>query len=502
MSEKIKQDHDIAVGNIANIIRQFAAQGQKFRIKHGSTNSTRPSAAKGRHFVDTSKLSRVLEVNEARKTCLVEPNVPMDQLVKATLPHGLVPPVVMEFPGITVGGGFSGTSAESSSFKHGVFDRTVEYVEMILANGDVLICSNDKNQDLFQGAAGAMGTLGVVTLLEIRLIPATKYVRLSYVPVKAVPEAVETLQKLVRDEATDYLDGIMFSPNQGAIIAGQMTDIKSDGEIIQTFNSPKDPWFYQNARSMILDKTSTTTQLVPLTDYLFRYDRGAFWTGTYAFSYFKTPFNRFTRRVFDDFFRTRVMYKAADASQLLHQYIAQDLALPFPRATEFIDYTARTFGIWPLWLCPLKPTPYVTLNPFPGSGSGVLEPLLNVGLWGEGPKSPKDFIAANRDIERKLVELGGMKALYAHTYYTEDEFWRVYDRKWYDALRQKYGAQSLPSAYDKVKVNVVDAEGRGGDGASFRDRVFRQWPIGGLYGVWKAWRSEDYRETRRSLKGK
>ncbi|KAI4166747.1 MAG: hypothetical protein LQ343_007793 [Gyalolechia ehrenbergii] len=497
MSEKLKRDHDAAVGNIADTIRQFAAQGQKFRIKHGSTNSTRPTTAKGRHFVDTGKLSRVLEVDEARKTCLVEPNVPMDQLVKATLPHGLVPPVVMEFPGITVGGGFSGTSAESSSFKYGFFDRTVQYVEMVLANGDVVVCSNDENKDLLQGAAGAMGTFGVVTLLELRLITATKFVRLSYVPVKGVPEAVETLQKLIRDDSMDYLDGILFSQNQGAIISGQMTDQRSEDETIQTFSKSKDPWFYLHAQKMIRDTTSTTTQLVPLTDYLFRYDRGAFWTGSYAFTYFKTPFNRFTRRFFDDFFHTRVMYKAADASQLLHQYIAQDLALPFPRATEFIEYTVRSFGIWPLWLCPLKPTPYVTLNPFPGIGNGASEPILNVGLWGQGPKSPKAFVAANKDLERKLVELGGVKALYAHTYYTEDEFWRVYDREWYDALREKYNARSLPSAHDKVKVAVdVDVEGRGG--GSLRDRVFRVRPMGGLYGVFKAWRSEEYREARRS----
>jgi len=49
----------------------------------------------------------------------------MDQLVKATLAYGFAPPVVMEFPGITAGGGFSGTSGESSSFRHGFFDKTV-----------------------------------------------------------------------------------------------------------------------------------------------------------------------------------------------------------------------------------------------------------------------------------------------------------------------------------------------------------------------------------------
>ena len=73
--------------------------------------------------------------------------------------------VVIEFPGITVGGGFSGTSAESSSFKQGFFDRTISSIEIVLANGDVVACSEAENTDLLHGAAGAMGTLGIVTLL-------------------------------------------------------------------------------------------------------------------------------------------------------------------------------------------------------------------------------------------------------------------------------------------------------------------------------------------------
>ncbi|ENI08504.1 hypothetical protein COCC4DRAFT_37225, partial [Bipolaris maydis ATCC 48331] len=69
------------------------------------------------------------------KTALIEPNVPMDVLVQETMKAGLLPPVVMEFPGITVGGGFVGTAGESSSFKYGFFDRTVLSAEVVLADG-------------------------------------------------------------------------------------------------------------------------------------------------------------------------------------------------------------------------------------------------------------------------------------------------------------------------------------------------------------------------------
>jgi delta24-sterol reductase len=109
--------HETAVATIAAHVRQFYDRKEPFRIYHGSTNSTRQSRVQRDKMIDTSSLSHILKVDVERMTVLVEPNVPMDCLVESTLQHGLIPPVVMEFPGITVGGGFAGTSGESSSYK-------------------------------------------------------------------------------------------------------------------------------------------------------------------------------------------------------------------------------------------------------------------------------------------------------------------------------------------------------------------------------------------------
>ena len=88
--------HQEAVSTISGRVRTFHKEKLPFRIYHGSTNSTRTLAFQRDRIIDTSKLTHVLEVNKARRTALVEPNVAMDQLVNATLPHGLVPRVVME----------------------------------------------------------------------------------------------------------------------------------------------------------------------------------------------------------------------------------------------------------------------------------------------------------------------------------------------------------------------------------------------------------------------
>jgi Delta24-sterol reductase len=521
------EEHQKAVGKIAATVKQFFDRKESYRIFHGSTNSTRP-LARDQRAVDISALSHVLSVNKTSRTALVEPNVPMDRLVEHTLKHGLVPPVVMEFPGITAGGGYAGTAGESSSFKHGFFDDTINSVEMVLANGDVVSASRDERADLFAGAAGAVGSLGITTLIELRLIEAKRYVKTAYHRTSSVAEAVRKVEAETQNPDNDYVDGILFSKDHGVIITGRLTNDKPADSTPQTFSHARDPWFYLHAqektKALGSPPASETTptpapvDYIPLAEYLFRYDRGGFWVGAAAFDYFPpVPFTPLFRRLLDDFLHTRMLYRALHSSGHSARFIVQDLALPYRAAESFIDYTTQEFGIWPLWLCPLKQTPPPTFHPHTGEFETEApetttaqqgkdqtiaqsqspaqartrhpKPMLNVGLWGWGPRESDAFVAKNRALEGKLRDLGGMKWLYAHAYYTEEEFWQVYDKRWYQSLREKYGAATLPTVYDKVKVDV---DARRHDQRQWRQSLKARWPVGGIWGVWRSIRSGDY----------
>ncbi|KID77892.1 Delta(24)-sterol reductase [Metarhizium brunneum] len=500
--------HKQAVAKIATAVRGFFDKKESYRIFHGSTNSTRPRPRPGARIVDISALSNVVGVDRSSRTALVEPNVPMDRLVESTLRHGLVPPVVMEFPGITAGGGYAGTAGESSSFKHGFFNETINYVEMVLGNGDVVRASNEEKPDLFQGAAGSVGTLGITTLMELKLIEAKKYVRTTYHRTASVAEAVEKVRAETQNPDNDYVDGILFSKDHGVIITGTMTDEKPADARVQTFSRARDPWFYLHVK----DRTKSTASsappsvvdYIPLAEYLFRYDRAGFWVGAQGWTYFKyVPFNRWTRWLLDDFMHTRMLYRALHASGESARFVVQDLALPYDKADEFVNYTTDAFGIWPLWLCPLRQTLPPTFHPYTGEtetaadGSTAPKDILNIGLWGWGPADHDEFVTKNRALEDKLVQLGGRKWLYAHTYYDQDEFWKVYDknRGWYQSLRDKYHATTLPTVHDKVKIDVDAARE---ERKRTKQLLKSRWPVGGLYGIWQAIKSKDYHLHRRA----
>jgi len=399
----------------------------------------------------------------------------MDRLVAFLQPYGLVPPVVMGFPGITVGGGFSGTSGESSSFRHGFFDRTVLSIEIILANGDVLTASPDTHPDLFFGAAASLGTLGVTTLLQLRLVPSSFWVELTYHPVTSAQEALEALASKSTDPSIDYLDAILYSAARGVVVAGRRHNSRARGPVVR-FTRADDPWFYLHAERAPAHSTDAT----PLADYLFRHDRGAFWTGRDALAYFRVPCTALTRCLLDWFMRARVLHHALHASGLAGKYIIQDLAVPASRAPELLAYADAALGIYPLRLCPVKGADEAGAGRgFHPLGAG--EMLVSVGVWGPGPRSHGAFVARNREIEASVALLGGRKWLCARrAYYTGDEFWALYDRESYQKLRGKWHAEGLPSVFDKVGAGAEE-------GPSWVGRVVMGvWPVSGLYGVFRA----------------
>jgi delta24-sterol reductase len=482
--------HEDVVASVSAAVKAFYNRKQYFRIFHGSTNSTRP--AHNDRVVDISALSNVLSVNRENMTATVEPNVPIDKLVQATLAHGMSPPIVMEFPGITVGGGYAGSAGESSSFKYGYFDQTIESVEMVLATGEVVTASESKNAELFKGAAGALGTLGIVTRLEMKLIEAKSFVRLEYHSYTRVQETIDALQLATEDAHNDFVDGILFSKSHGVVMTGRLTDTIPPSASPQTFSGSWDPWFYLHAQSKSVDKASA--DYIPIAEYLFRYDRGGFWVGKVAFEYFGfVPFNRLTRWFLNDSMHTRMMYRALHGSNMSFGTMIHDLSLPYDTAGEFIEYTSEELGIWPLWLCPLRAVDAPTFRPC-SAKDGVPQPMLNIGLWGAASKDVDTFLRQNRYLEAKLAELGGRKVLYSHTYYTEEEFWELYDEKWYKTLRQQYSATTLPTVYAKVKVDV------GGLMQSLGLPWYRSigslWPFAGFVGIWCAIRSKDYLKHR------
>jgi len=283
-------------------------------------------------------------------------------------------------------------------------------------------------------------------MVKLHLVPAKDFVRLKYYLVKSFDEAVKLTEKKV-GEGVNFVDGIIFTKDRGVIMTGNFSD-ESDLPLA-TFSKRTDDWFYIHV-DKISKRHEIYEEIIPIKDYLFRYDRGAFWMGYYVFNYFKIPFTKLTRFLLERISKTRTLYHLAHATNMSQEYFVQDLSMPRDSVLEFMQFVDDELHIYPLWLCPLRPGRDDKFSP----NTIKTDLVINVGVWGKVKGGYENFIRANRNVENKVWELGGRKVLYAHAYYPRDEFWKIYDNIWYNALREKYFANSVfPDIYDKVKVS-------------------------------------------------
>ncbi|GAC1432593.1 MAG: FAD-binding oxidoreductase [Ktedonobacteraceae bacterium] len=442
--------HNLEVEKIVKEIQKFskANLAKKLRFSHGSTNSTRIRSDERYISLDISHFNGIIEINTQEKYIVVEPNVPMDLLVSTTLAYGLLPPVVMEFPGITVGGAINGAALESSSWRYGQFNDTCLEIEIILGNGEVIRATPEKNADLFYGISGSYGTLGFISLVKLQLIDILPYIHVRFYPTKSTHETLSLLKKHIQSNDVDYIEGIIFHPENSIVIVGKLS--QANHLPVKTYGNAKDSWFYEKAEKITTTK-NMYEELIPIKDYLFRYNRGAFWMGEYVFPFLHLPNTRITKFLLNPFMNTRKLFDAMHAIKHSQTYFIQDFYCPYDTSEEFIFYSEKELAIYPIWLCPIKPTrENQKLSPHYIQDTM----LLDIGIWGQSKKYLANPIGVNHIFEMYAHKTNARKMLYAQTYYTKEEFWTIYDHTWYEELRKKYKAEkTLPELWEKVHVS-------------------------------------------------
>ena len=441
-----KIEHEKKVLDIQNQLKNWNGSNKKKRVRvyHRSTNSTRSINNQDYYFIDISALNQILEINTEEMYVLVEPNVSMEYLVNKTLQYGLIPPIVMEFPGITVGGGVQGGAGECSSFHYGLFDDICEEYEVILGDGRKIMVSKKKNADFFRATPGSYGSLGIITMVKLRLILAKKYVHLKYLRVNDFKKAIDLIGEETKKNH-QYIDAIFFKKDLGVVMIGDLSNERL--KKTKTFLNFNDDWFYLHARKLVNEFTFYE-EVIPIKDYLFRYDKGAFWAGKLVCNRFYIPFNKFFRLINNPLFISKTLYKLLHATNISQDYIIQDICLPKSTSIDFLRYIDQEIMIYPLWICPISPSRIKKLSP----SYIKTDLIMNIGMYGE-MGNRKDYFKINRDIELMTSKLGGRKVFYAHSYYPQKEFWRIYNLGWYEKLRTKYQAdKTFPSIYEKIFV--------------------------------------------------
>lgn len=366
--------------------------------------------------VDISALNEILSINTQDKTCIAEPGVTFADLAKETMRHGLIPLIVPELKTITVGGAVAGCSIESMSFKYGGFHDTCLEYEIITANGEVLICTPDnENSLLFQMVHGTFGTLGIISRLKFKLLPAKPFVRVCFERYNNLEEYKGAIWKHYKECDIDFMDGIIHSPDFYVLNAARLVD---EAPYTHTYD-----WvrvFHTSTRRREGDYLKTI-------DYFFRYDRGVTHTCPVSFigrlclrKFFGSDFSLRLANTFKRYLPSRIIP------------VTVDVFIPFSRVGTFLDFYTREVHHYPLWCVPYKKVRNYEWLSEEFTGSNTEELFIDLAVYGMKDKGDKNYY---RIIEEELMKIGGIKTLISGNYYTEEEFWRTWNRDNYRKIK-------------------------------------------------------------------
>ncbi|AEG16508.1 D-lactate dehydrogenase (cytochrome) [Desulfofundulus kuznetsovii DSM 6115] len=133
---------------------------------------------KGGIVLSTLKMNRILEIDPSNLTATVQPGVIIQDLNNAVAPYGLIyPPDPGTVATATMGGSVAECSGGLRGLKYGVTRHYVMGLEVVLADGEVIryggkTVKNVTGYDLVRLFTGSEGTLGIITEIIVRLIPA------------------------------------------------------------------------------------------------------------------------------------------------------------------------------------------------------------------------------------------------------------------------------------------------------------------------------------------
>lgn len=238
-------------------------------------------------------LGDIVFIDEDKGIVRVEPMVTIGQLNDFLIEKGWTVPVVPELDDLTVGGLVMGGGIETTSNKHGWFPDTCVNLEMVTADAEVINCSKTENPELYSAIPLSYGTLGFLASADILIQPYKPFIKMTYLPVYTLDDAVNTLDKVSRDRNEfDAVEGIMFSQDEGVIMTSEFCDTCPDYSQLNHLGRWYKPLFHRHAETALTEKR-VKTEYLTTKDYMHRHNKTVFWVVDYIITFVNNPVFRF-----------------------------------------------------------------------------------------------------------------------------------------------------------------------------------------------------------------
>jgi glycolate oxidase len=190
-------------------------------------------AVKGGIVIHFSRMKRILEIDLPNRTVTVEPGIITLDLQNLLLKQGFVyAPDPASQKVSTLGGNFGENSGGPHCLKYGVTTNHVLGAELVLYDGSV-VWTGGKSQDtpgydLTGLLVGSEGTLGIVTKIMLKLIPAPEAVKTMLAIYDSIQDASNTVSAIIAEgivpATLEMMDNLVLQAVEESVHVGYPLD--------------------------------------------------------------------------------------------------------------------------------------------------------------------------------------------------------------------------------------------------------------------------------------
>jgi xylitol oxidase len=150
-------------------VQELVIRSSKLRAL-GSRHSFNGIADSSEDLMSLAQLDRVVALDHARRTVTVEAGIRYGQLGLYLHGEGYALHNLASLPHISVAGACA-TATHGSGDANGNLATAVAAMELVTADGEVVVLSREQHGESFQGMVVGLGGLGVVTKLTLDIVP-------------------------------------------------------------------------------------------------------------------------------------------------------------------------------------------------------------------------------------------------------------------------------------------------------------------------------------------
>ncbi|MHA6494804.1 FAD-binding oxidoreductase [Pseudomonas borbori] len=177
--------------------------------------------------LDMRRFNRVLEFSAERREIRVQAGITWRDVLEHIDPHGLSPQIMQSYANFTVGGALS-VNAHGRYVGQGPLVLGVRSLRLVLADGSLVEASPTHYRELFYGAIGGYGGLGVIVEATLPLVPNSKLARQS--EVMPLSEYRQFFDKQVRNNPDMVMhNGILYTDDYSSVRA--VSYLRSDAPL-------------------------------------------------------------------------------------------------------------------------------------------------------------------------------------------------------------------------------------------------------------------------------